>query len=83
MATMKSAAGDIEMLAYDHFTANGTHRAPKLITVKTALDQHYRIETVSLKHFNESPAETLARLRRYDQALQKSKPTADKPPFML
>lgn len=83
MVTMKSAAGDIEIQAREHFIANGTHRAPRVLTVKTALDQHFRIETVSLKHFNETGSETLARLRRYDQATQKNKATADKPPFML
>lgn len=79
----KQPGGEIEMTCREPIMFNGIHRAPRFVLIKNSLDQYHQVELLSLKHFNESSTEMVARLRRYDQALMHRNESPGRPAFLF
>lgn len=81
--TLRQSSGETEISCTDPMLLNGSHRVPKRLIVKTTLDQHYAVTLLSLRHFNETQADLLARLQRYDQVLGAKKTPVERPSFLF
>lgn len=81
---LRESTGEAEVVCREPMLLNGTHSVPKQIIFKTALDQYYQINMVALRHFNESNADMLTRLHRYDKVLgaRQQQAQVDKPSFL-
>ncbi len=78
----RGGAGEMEIQCVEPTLYNGTHRLPRQILVKTSQDLHYQVDVIGLRHFNESPAEMLARLRATDQYLMHRREALPRPSFI-
>jgi len=79
---LRQSSGETEITCHDPMLMNGSHRMAKYLIVKNTLDQHFTVNFLSLRHFNESPGELVSRLQRYDQVLSQKKAPVDRPSFL-
>lgn len=80
---LRTGAAEVDIQCRDYVLYNGTHSFPRQIVVKGQQDQFWQIDVIGLKHFNETAAELLARLRRHDQVLMQRKEVVARPSFLF
>ncbi len=80
---LRTGAVEVDIQCRDYLLYGGTHSFPRQIVVKGQQDQFWQIDVLGLKHFNESAAELLARLRAHDQVLLQRRETVAKPAFLF
>jgi hypothetical protein len=80
---LRSGAAEVDIQCRDYLLFNGTHSFPRQIVVKGQQDQFWQVDVLSLKPFNESSTELLARLRRHDQVLMQRREAVSRPPFLF
>lgn len=79
---LRQSNGEIDITCHEPTLLNGSHRVPKRLIIKNTLDQHYVVNLLSLRHFNETPSDLVSRLQRYDQALAQKKTPVERPSFL-
>lgn len=80
---LRTGAAEVDIQCRDYLLYGGTHSFPRQIVVKGQQDQFWQIDIIGLKHFNETGAELLARLRRHDQVLMQRRETVARPAFLF
>lgn len=80
---LRSGAAEVDIQCRDYLLFNGTHSFPRQIVIKGQQDQFWQVDVISLKPFNESSTELLARLRRHDQVLMQRREAVSRPPFLF
>jgi ABC-type molybdate transport system substrate-binding protein len=78
-----TGSGDIEVHYKDYWVANGTHRFPRHIHIKTASSQLYEIEVTNLRHFVEREDDLMRRLKNWDQILKSKNSQEPRAEFLL
>ncbi|MGE3608814.1 MAG: hypothetical protein AB7I27_04430 [Bacteriovoracaceae bacterium] len=79
----KSTQGEFELLAKTFWLANGTHRLPRFMTIKTFKGETFELEITNLRHYQEKEEDIVRRLKNWDQILKGHQSKEPRPDFLL
>lgn len=80
---LRSGSSETDIQCRDYILFNGTHSLPRQIMVKGQQDHFWQIDIMTLKPFNETSAELVTRLKKYDQILMQKREAVERPAFLF